>query len=119
MTRRALALALLVVVSAASLAEAAGPLYHVPRRWVAARYPWHGAYYDPAWGAPTALVVPPTASLQTKWSWGVTGTDVVPIYHQFGRQYPGPYGGGYGFIPTPTIPGSTDEFGVYYVRGPW
>ena len=119
MTRRVFAPVLLLIVTGASLAQAAGPLYHVPRNWVAARYPWHGAYYDPAWGAPTALVVPPTASLQTKYSWGVTNTDVVPIYHQFGRRYPGAYVPGYGFIPTPTIPGSTDEFGVYYVRGPW
>jgi hypothetical protein len=125
MTRRVFAFALLAVLAGASLADAGGPLYHVPRRWVAARYPWHGAYYDPAWGgAPTALVVPPTASLQTKWAWGVTNTDVVPIYSQFGRQYPGAYYGAYGyrpygFIPTPPIPGSTDEFGVYYVRGPW
>ena len=117
--KRVFALALLGMAGAASLAVAAGPLYYVPRSYVAARYPWHGAYYDPAWGAPTALVVPPTASLQTKWAWGVTNTDIVPIYHQFGRGYPGPLVRPYGFVPTPPIPGSTDEFGVYYVRGPW
>jgi hypothetical protein len=113
---------------AADLAQAAGPatryyMYNVQRR-----FPWHGEFYDPAWGgAPVALVVPPTAALQTKWAWGVTNTNVVPIYHQFGRAYPGPpigndggpYGYGYGFYPRPVQPGGTDQFGVYYVRGPW
>ncbi len=81
---------------------------------------WHGNYYDVAWGTPVALVVPPTAGRQTKWSWGVGNTEVVPIYHQFGRSYPGPgAGGGTAFLPTPVWPGSTDQFGVYYVRGPW
>ena len=59
--------------------------YHNATLW----YPWHGNYYDPAWGgSPVALVVPPTATLQTKYSWGVTNTDVVRIYHQFGRRHP-------------------------------
>ena len=90
--------------------------YHNATLW----YPWHGGYYDPAWGgSPVALVVPPTAALQTKYSWGVTNTEVVRIYPQFGRAYPGPYAGGAAFRPTPPQPGSTDQFGVYYVRGPW
>ncbi len=83
---------------------------------------WHGNYYDVAWGTPVALVCPPNAGRQTKWAWGVTNTQVVPISHQFGRNYPGPYpagGGAPGFLPTPIWPNSTDQFGVYYVRGPW
>ena len=64
---------------------------------------------------------PPNAGRQTKWAWGVTNTQVAPISHQFGRNYPGPYaaGGGTVFLPTPIWPNSTDQFGVYYVRGPW
>jgi len=35
---------------------------------------WNECYYNPAWGMPTALVVPPTASYQTNWGWGVGNT---------------------------------------------
>jgi hypothetical protein len=124
MAQRFMACALLLgaalAATAATTAEAGYPeaccAYHNATLW----YPWHGNYYDPAWGgSPVALVVPPTATLQTKYSWGVTNTDVVRIYHQFGRRYPGYYNGGPGFVPTPPQPGSTDQFGVYYVRGPW
>ena len=88
--------------------------------WRASQTNWHGNYYDVAWGTPVALVVPPTAGYQTKWSWGVGNTEVVPIYHQFGRSYPGAgAAGGAAFLPTPAWPNSTDQFGVYYVRGPW
>lgn len=88
---------------------------------------WHGAYYGPwtgSCGAPLALVVPPTAQFKTRWSWGVGGTQVVPINAQFqrgGYYPPSPSGAGMGggFYPTPQWPSSTDQFGVYYVRGPW
>ena len=80
---------------------------------------WVGNYYHTMWGQPVALVVPPTAELQTHWNWGVAQTRVTPIWPQFGRDYPGPYAGGRGFLPTPKWPSSTDQFGVYYVRGPW
>ncbi|HEV7280211.1 MAG TPA: hypothetical protein VGN57_08365 [Pirellulaceae bacterium] len=93
---------------------------------VAQSTPWHGGYAYINYGRPTALVVPPTAALQTKWAWGVGNTVSVPIYHQFGRAYPGAYpvegGVGYNGMPfqaTPLWPSSTDQFGVYYVRGPW
>lgn len=83
-------------------------------------YPWHGPYAHRAWGAPVALVVPPTAGMTTEWRWGVSGTRIVPIYHQFGRPYPGPgQVGGAGFRPTPAWPSDTTQFGVNYVRGPW
>ena len=84
-------------------------------------YPWHGYYYDVAWGVPVAVVVPPTAESQTHWGWGVGATRVTPIQHQFQRAYPGGpegYGRNY-FRPTPPWPSSTDQFGDYYIRGPW
>lgn len=83
---------------------------------------WHGDYYNYSWAGPVPLVCPPTAGHQTKWSWGVTNTEVTPIYTQFRRPYPGAYGnypGQVGFLPTPRWPSSTDQFGIYYVRGPW
>jgi hypothetical protein len=83
-------------------------------------YPWHGDYYDAAWGMPVAVLVPPTAESQTHWGWGVGGTRVTPIQHQFQRDYPGP--GSYNrswFRPTPPWPSNTDQFGDYYIRGPW
>ncbi|HEV3416254.1 MAG TPA: hypothetical protein VG056_05560 [Pirellulales bacterium] len=82
--------------------------------------PWHGAYADAEYGEPIALVVPPTAAFKTEYHWGVGGKRVVPIYHQFGRPYPGPIGYvGNGFLPTPAWPNDTTQFGVYPIRGPW
>ncbi len=92
--------------------------------WVAHRqaqtYPWHGDYYDVAWGAPVAVVVPPTAESQTHLGWGVGATRVTPNQHQFKRAYPGAgaYSRGW-FRGTPAWPSNTDQFGDYYVRGPW
>jgi hypothetical protein len=80
---------------------------------------WAGGYYHTMWGQPVALVVPPTADLQTHWNWGVAQTRITPIWPQYTRGFPGPYVGGRGFLPTPRWPSSTDQFGVYYVRGPW
>lgn len=80
---------------------------------------WACGYYHTMWGQPVALIVPPTAEAQTHWNWGVAQTAVTPIWAQFSRQYPGPYYGGRGFLPTPRWPSSTDQFGIYYVRGPW
>jgi len=81
---------------------------------------WHGGYYHTAWGMPVAVVVPPTAELQTNWGWGVGNTRVTPICPQFERNWPGP--GTYSrkqFRPTPAWPSDTEQFGAYYVRGPW
>lgn len=82
--------------------------------------PWHGAYYHTAWGMPVALVVPPTAENQSHWGWGVGNTRVTRIRPQFSRDWPGvvPYDRSI-FRPTPNWPSDTDQFGVYYVRGPW
>jgi hypothetical protein len=87
--------------------------------------PWHNAYYAPQWGTPVALVVPPTAEFQTNYGWGVGGTRVSPIYHQFGRPFPGwygpspGYGWGYGFQPTPRWQSDTQQGGYDYIRAPW
>ena len=83
-------------------------------------YPWHGGYYDVAWGVPVAVVVPPTAENQTHLGWGVGATRVNPIQHQYQRIYPGPgyYSRGW-FRPAPPWPSSTDQIGNYYIRGPW
>ncbi len=81
---------------------------------------WHGAYYHTMWGMPVAQVVPPTAERQTHWGWGVGATHITPIWSQYGTGYAVP--GGYGpaaIYPTPPWPSSTEQFGVYYVRGPW
>lgn len=84
---------------------------------------WHGDYYHVSYGAPLSLVVPPTAEMTTDYHWGVGGTRITPIYHQFRPGYPGYYGGGSGgrtaFLGTPRWPSDTNQFGVYYNRGPW
>lgn len=100
-----------------------GCLHHASANDVAAGYaesnPWHGGYYHTMWGQPVALVVPPSVEYQVNYSWGVPATRVEPIYHQFNRQYPGPYYGGNGFQATPKWPSDTTQFGVYYARGPY
>lgn len=89
----------------------------------AATMSWHAGYYHTQWGAPVAQVVPPTARTHTRWGWGVAQTTVQPLYHQFKRPYPGPVFAEAGMasplLPTPRWPSHTDQFGVYYVRGPW
>jgi len=118
MTRKLILVALAVVTVWSTTAIATPPAIFPLKR--AQNLPWHNTYYDPAWGQPVALVVPPTAEMQTQYGWGVGGTRVTPIYHQFQRPYPGPYAGGGGpFSPTPYWPSDTTQFGVHYVRGPW
>jgi len=119
---------MLALASTTSLKEAQagrGPLYrggqtHVDRRAerAAALRPWHAPYYHVQYGRPLALVVPPTAGMQTHWGWGVGGTRLTPIHHQFSRQYPGVRGGGH-LRATPKWPSDTTQFGVYYIRAPW
>ncbi len=84
-------------------------------RW----YNWNRNYAYADYGQPVALVVPPTANLQTNWGWGVASSRISRIDHQFQRNFPGyGYFGG-PFRPTPVWPSDTTQFGVYYVRGPW
>jgi hypothetical protein len=112
-----LAVALLGAMLAAGDATAVDPYLWPNHR--AANYAWHNRYAHSAFGQPVALVVPPTANLQTNWGWGVGSSRISRIDHQFGRDYPGagPFGGG--FQMTPRWPHDTTNFGVHYVRGPW
>lgn len=119
MKRSLLVIVAVVALVVVGLANSAGAL-EPWACWGAERYPWHGSYYHAAWGMPVALVVPPTAEYQTHWGWGVGNYRITPICHQFNRTWPGP--GHYDrstFRPTPPWPSDTDQFGVYYVRGPW
>ena len=120
--------AIVAAVLAASPAVAGGPWhgYHARHadiigRYYAAQRPWHGPYAYTPWGMPTALVVPPNSKMHTSFSWGVAQSEMIPIYHQFHRDYPGPLavGGGAAIYPTPYWPSHTDQLGVYPVRGPW
>ena len=84
-------------------------------------YNWNRNYAYTDFGAPTALVVPPTANLQTNYGWGVASSRISRIDHQFQRNYPGggdiTFGGP--FRSTPVWPHDTVQFGIYPVRGPW
>lgn len=118
---------IVVAIGFTTDAAADGP-WHYPGRtradrsaaYHAARQPWHGNYnYTPA-GRPVALVVPPTANMQSHWGWGVGRTQMSPIYHQFARPYPGNgAAGGSTMNATPNWPSHSTQFGVYYIRGPW
>jgi len=82
--------------------------------------PWHGNYYHQMYGQPLALVVPPTAHMRQTFSWGVSQNLMYPIHHQYGRSANSPGVAPTGqFRATPPWPSHTDQFGVYYVRGPW
>ena len=101
-------------------------LHHASRadrlgRYYASQRPWHGPWAYTPYGMPTALVVPPNSKMHTSYAWGVAQSEMVPIYHQFYRNFPGEAAGysGYGGLPTPYWPSHTDQFGVYPVRGPW
>ncbi len=94
-----------------------------PNQWPLRRamnYNWHNNYAHYQYGQPVAMVVPPTAQLQTNWGWGVGSSRLSRLDHQFGRDYPGPgpFGGG-PYRNTPAWPQDTNQFGVYHVRAPW
>jgi len=82
-------------------------------------YNWNRNYAHTEYGQPVALVVPPTANLQTNWGWGVASSRISRIDHQFQRNYPGAGQFGGPFRTTPLWPSDTIQFGVYPVRGPW
>ncbi|MEM9353536.1 MAG: hypothetical protein AAGA92_11030 [Planctomycetota bacterium] len=117
MKNTVIVLAVLALSIGAGTAGAEPGYMRAKRR--AQQYNWHANYNYTLYGAPTALVVPPTANLQTHWSWGAPSMHVSRLDHQFGRSYPGagPFGGGYNY--TPMWPADTAQFGVYHVRGPW
>jgi len=115
------AVAVVAVASAARL-QAFDETHHGhDARWRASLRPWHGRYYNVQYGMPLALVVPPTAELQTDYAWGSVSSRMTRIDHQFQRPWPNgrwsPYG--YGFFGTPGWPSDTRQNGTYYVRGPW
>ena len=119
--------ALTIGTSLAASARAVEPWHYLPARradylsrYYAAQRPWHGPYAYTAWGGPVPLVVPPTAKMHTSLAWGVAQSEMIPIYHQFHRDYPGMMAVGGGEIyGTPRWPSHTDQLGVYPVRGPW
>jgi hypothetical protein len=80
---------------------------------------WNRNYVNTEYGQTVALVVPPTANMQTNWGWGVASSRVSRIDHQFQRNYPGDGSFGGPFRTTPLWPSDTTQFGVYYVRAPW
>ena len=82
-------------------------------------YNWNRNYNHVQYGMPMALVVPPTATMQTNWGWGVSSSRVSRLDHQFGRNYPGAGAFGGPNRHTPRWPSDTNQFGVYHVRGPW
>jgi hypothetical protein len=84
-----------------------------------AQGPWHGSYYHISYGQPIALITPPTARTQAHYAWGVGNNRTTTIPAQFQRSWPGFNSNGLGFRGTPRWPSSTDQFGVYYIRGPW
>lgn len=102
---------------------AAGDPYAMTQVWAhnfSMTRPWHGGYYNQMYGQPLALVVPPTAHMRQTFSWGVSQNLMYPLHHQFGRSANSPGVAPAGsFLPTPPWPSHTDQFGVYYVRGPW
>jgi hypothetical protein len=107
-----------VVVGAALIAQQcdAGDRFAQLR---ASRMSWHGPYYDTEYGAPVAVLLPPTVKMQSSYSWGVAQTERYPVWPQFKRPYANPIGGGMSLRPTPLWPSHTDQFGDYYIRAPW
>ena len=110
---------LLAVAALEPSASAAESRYLWPKTRRAPMVNWHANYAHSAYGQPVALVVPPTAQLQTNWSWGAPSAHFSRIDHQFGRDYPGPGPFGGGFQQTPAWPSNMQQFGVHAVRGPW
>lgn len=112
----------MLAIASDNEATAGGP-YAVTAVWAhnfAMDRPWHGGYYHQQYGQPLAMVVPPTAHMRQTLSWGVSQNKAYPIHHQFGRNASSPGAAARGsFRPTPVWPSHTDQFGVYYVRGPW
>jgi len=115
------ALLMFVVLLTGAIAQVASA-YDSERR--ALRFsrvrPWHGDYSNTRWGGPVPLVVPPTAHMQRKMGWGVAQSSMSPIYPRYYRNHQGEIEGErFRFRGTPNWPSHTDQFGVYYIRGPW
>lgn len=116
---KSLAACALVVAAFAACPQPASA--EMPYLWPLRRaqmYNWHAQYAYTDYGRPTSLVVPPTAQLQTNWSWGAPSMRISRIDHQFTRNHAGPGSPG-PWQYTPHWPQDTAQFGVHYVRGPW
>ncbi|MGA2258257.1 MAG: hypothetical protein ABSG53_26625 [Thermoguttaceae bacterium] len=111
-----LQLVILIVASLAALLPArAGEFLYRGRQ-----AQWNTNYYDPAWGMPEALVVPPRVRWQSNYAWGVGGSRVDRIGARYQAEVPGPESA-YNqrdYRPAPPQPTDTQQFGVNYVRGP-
>lgn len=110
---------ILIATAVLAIAGVADAHPHMWPLYRARNYNWNANYAHVQYGQPVAMVVPPTATMQTQWGWGVSSSRVSRLDHQFGRNYPGagPHGGP--FYNTPYWPQDTTQFGVYHVRGPW
>ena len=53
------------------------------------RAAWNTNYYDPAWGMPEAVVVPPTVRWQSNYAWGVGGSRVNRVGADIRPKSPG------------------------------
>ena len=117
------ALAAVCSTTTSSSTAQASDIYGMTHVWnlnYAQTRPWHGNYYYAPYAQPTALLVPPTISMRQTYSWGVSQNLMYPVYHQFGRNASMPGAATPGqFQPTPNWPSHTDQYGIYYVRGPW
>lgn len=121
MKMKKLVLLMLAVLASGAIAQTASA---DSRERTALRFsrlrPWHGDYSNTTWGGPVPLIVPPTAHMQTKMGWGVAQSSMSPIYPRYYRNYQGEMEvGGFPFQATPNWPSHTDQFGIYYIRGPW
>jgi hypothetical protein len=110
---------MLLVAVLDSPAQSAEMRYLRPKTRRAPQYNWHANYAHSEYGQPVALVVPPTAQMQTNWSWGAPSAHFSRIDHQFGRNYSYAGSQGAGFQRTPQWPSDMRQFGVHHVRGPW
>ena len=120
-------LALLVAVSLAAALPACGGEFFFRRSGTGSGAgfgsgsgSWNNSYYDPAWGMPLAVVVPPNARFQTDYSWGAGGTRISRIGARYQPEYPGPESSyrQSDYMPAPPQPSDTRQFGDNYVRAP-
>lgn len=123
MSKKLLSIALLLTLTFAASpteAEAGGRIMNHWGQRYAATMSWHDNYVYTASGQPLALVVPPTVQTHRQMGWGVSQSELTPIYHQYQRGFPGAIGNATTrFRNTPRWPSHTSQFGVYYLRAPW
>ena len=115
-------IAVLVLVAAVTMAAPAPQASAAPNHWPVRRawyYDWNKNYANTTYGQPVSLVVPPTATMQTNYGWGVSSSRLERVDHQFLRNYPGDGISGGPYKTTPIWPSDTTQFGVYNVRAPW